>query len=383
MRQWSQDQPTTSGDLECSIFDVVWKAAARYYGTNHYRIGPNYERVLGMMTELASWLSPRPFGNPITETIRDHEPVVALEWLRESSDKFAGRKRILSEQTFLFDKLAGHMRDLSNRLDRETSELIDYGEFFRKLRDRFELGIYNLNYDTVATSTWPEVYCGFDRNGNFDPLRVTQRRDWGFIYHLHGSVHHCITGYPGRIVWRDDLNGSFTDRQVLVPDMAQDFRPVPLTTLIVGGPKLDQVLINPYQTFYSAFVKHVREADAFLIAGYGFGDPHVNRTLRNRFEGSDGNTVKPKVVVLDKSPHDNPQTAYRQSHDFWAYELARTLNTRFQVTQAHIDGELRVGSIIENGAFETDNSGRIGIWHGGFLEAFSEAEAITEWLRGG
>ena len=39
--------------------DVLWEASERYYGSNHYGIRPNYERVLGEMTSLASWLSPR------------------------------------------------------------------------------------------------------------------------------------------------------------------------------------------------------------------------------------------------------------------------------------------------------------------------------------
>ena len=222
--------------------DVLWEASERYYGSNHYGIRPNYERVLGEMTSLASWLSPRPFGNPIIEAIRGGSPVAALEWLHDPSDENTGRKLVLSQQTFLLEKLANYIRGLTKPIDSRSPPIPDYMNFLRTLQDCFDLGIYNLNYDTAARSAWPEAYCGFDRHVNFDPSGVTQRRKWDFVYHLHGSVRHCITAYPHRIGWKEDLDCEFTDKLEMAPDMAQDFRSVPLTTLIAGGFKLDQLL---------------------------------------------------------------------------------------------------------------------------------------------
>ena len=160
--------------------------------------------------------------------------------------------------------------------------------------------------------------------------------------------------------------------------MAQGFRPIPLTTLIAGGFKLDQLLADPYQTFYSTLVRHTQEADALLIAGYGFGDLHVNRALRNRFEGPDDKV--PRVVVLEKSPHEKLQTASLQSRDFWAYGLAHTLNDEFKITQAHLDRELTVASFVENGEFETSIKDRVAIWHGGIQEATSSVDKVDKWL---
>ena len=376
-REWTPEPPVGS---DCDVFNLLWEASECYYGSNHYNIRPNFERVLGEMTAIASWLSPSPFGNPIIEAINDGALVCGLRWLQNSSDEYSGRKLVLSQHTFLLEKLADYMRTLCRECETRLSAFSGYTEFIRRLRDRFDLGIYNLNYDTIARITWPEAYCGFDCYGTFEPSIISQRPHWGFIYHLHGSVHHCITEFPHRIAWKDNLGDRFVNRLETAPDMAQEFRPTPLTTLVAGGFKQDQLLADPYQTLYSALVRHAQEADAVLIAGYGFGDLHVNRALQNRFERSDDAVQIPQVVVLEKSPNDKLQTASLQSHDYWAYQLTHTLNVRFRITKAHLNRELKVASFVESEQFETDINNRVAIWHGGFQEAITASERICNWM---
>lgn len=378
-QKWATDRPA---DAVSDVFNILWAIAEDYYGSNRYKIRLDYERILGEMTAVASWLSPRPFGNSIIEAVSGCAPFSALEWLRDPSDEFAGRKHVLSQQAFLFEKLADHMRDRSKRLDSHSPEFYDYMNLFGKLRRHFEIGIYNLNYDSVARTTWPDAYCGFDDHGNFDSLGVTQRCDWGFIYHPHGSVHHSIRNYPPRIEWQNDLDGEFIDRHDSGIDMAQDFQSVPLTTLISGGNKLYQLLADPYQTFYAAFVRHVQEADAFLIAGYGFGDPHVNRVLRNRFERFDnGHISRPPVVILDKSVPQRYRTARLEINEFWSRAVKQTLVTTFSDDSGWpSDDERNVSDYIERGELEIDKGNRVAIWHGGFLEALPAVNEVTEWL---
>lgn len=286
----------------------------------------------------------------------------------------------MNQHAFLLGKLTHHMRDLSIEIDTRPLAISDYAGFFGGLRDRFDLGVYNLNYDTVALSAWPDAYRGFDCYGSFEPSDVSQRRQWGFIYHLHGSVHHCIAEHAHRIDWKEDLASEFRDHRETAPDMAQDFRPAPLTSLIAGGFKLDQLLADPFHTFHSSLVRHAQEADALLIVGYGFGDLHVNRCLRNRFDGPDDEAPYPKAVILEKSPLGRLQTASLQVNDYWAYQLTHTFNTRFPVTEAHHKRELTVAPFIESGEFETDNHDRVAIWHGGFREVLSRVDKISEWL---
>ena len=162
--------------------------------------------------------------------------------------------------------------------------------------------------------------------------------------------------------------------------MAQDFRPVPLTTLIAGGFKLDQLLADPFQTFYSSLVRHAQQADALLIAGYGFGDLHVNRSLRNAVDRPDHDLPLPRTAILDWSPREKLQTASLQSHDYWAYQLTHTFDTKFNMTKGHVERRLTVAPFIDNADFEIDIRDRVAIWHGGFREAFSCVEKIGDWL---
>ena len=379
-REWADEKSVIP---ENNVFNVLWEASEHHYNQNSYSIGPNYERVLGDMTMLASWLSPRPFGMPLSEALKDKRSVDQLNWLLDDSDEYAARKRVQEQHTFLLDKLAGHMRKRSRALDHTSAEFLCYQMFFDKLRDRFHVGIYNLNYDTVAGTAWDEAYNGFDRWGRFDPLCVSRRQDWNFIYHLHGSVHHSISDPVASpwIIWKKDLADEFSDCGIPQNDMAQGFRSIPLTTLLAGGFKLDQLLADPYQTFYSTLVRHVHETDAILVIGYGFGDPHVNGVLRNRFvkrPDHDGRP-QPQVVVLEKTSRERWRTARRQINEFWSWELTHTFNTGFSDgSERPSDDRRTVGEFIDNENFEKDVRDGVAIWHGGFPEAFSAVDRIVD-----
>ena len=79
MKIWSRKYQTSRPDQrEIDIFKELWDTVKRYYGTNHYDIRPNYEMVLGEMTALAGWVSPVPFGNPLTEGVKDSSVTASL-----------------------------------------------------------------------------------------------------------------------------------------------------------------------------------------------------------------------------------------------------------------------------------------------------------------
>ena len=106
-------------------------------------------------------------------------------------------------------------------VDPASEPMGKFGSILGRLRQDFEVGIYNLNYDTVAASTWPEAFLGFDEAGCFRAGSMHQRRDWGFIYHLHGSVHHSLSGpFGDRIEWRGDCPGLLKTAIKLAPPMS-------------------------------------------------------------------------------------------------------------------------------------------------------------------
>ena len=378
--EWALEPPCdTLGD----VFSVLWKVTSDYYDSNHYCIGPNYERILGTMTTLAHWLSAPPFGTPLTGVVKNGKPISDLEWLLSCSNEHAARIRVLDQYNFLFGHLASYMRERSKELDSTLITFSRYKSILEKLRENFDLGIYNLNYDTVASTAWPEAFNGFDNQGFFEPLSVSQRPEWGFIYHIHGSVHYCISDPVVRpwIVWRDDLKSHYSVCGVPQSDMAQNFRPIPLTTLITGGFKQEQILAEPYQTFYSTLVRHVHEANAILIVGYGFGDAHMNQVLSNRFQLPDEYSPYPKVVVLEKSREDRYRTAHLESHEYRSCEMTHVLNTSFASPGKPSPKEYRtVKELIQDGHFERDGQNRVALWHGGFPEALCAVDEIIDFL---
>lgn len=190
MKAWSQEwKPTTGlvGDAGTGVFNELWKIVEEYYQSNHYGIGANYERVLGEMTALASWLTPSPFGNALRAAVQDGAPVSAFALPPEGTEKNSYRNLIVEQQGFILGKLAEYMRECSRSLDTKSSPFAAYRNIFLRLREQFDLGIYNLNYDNVARSAWPEAFSGFNR-GVFEPKCIGLRNEWAFKQHLNRQL---------------------------------------------------------------------------------------------------------------------------------------------------------------------------------------------------
>ncbi|CAN5234593.1 hypothetical protein BH10PSE4_BH10PSE4_34130 [soil metagenome] len=212
--------------------------------------------------------------------------------------------------------------------------------------------------------------------------RVHGKQDWGFVYHLHGSVHHTLADPLGaRIAWRDDLGGDFNDSyQSILGDERSEGRTFPKSTLIAGGLKLDQLLVEPFHSLHAALIRHAHMADAIIVGGYGFADVHVNRALRNRLEGL-ASPERPPVMVLDWA---RPQTlAMAGRMDAWSRDLCRSLvvpNSFFRAPNQ--DGWPEPETLARSGGIEVSRPHRTAIWHGGFLEAADHVDRIVGWLSG-
>lgn len=116
----------------------------------------------------------------------------------------------------------------------------EYETLFSGLRKRFDLGVFNLNYDNAALTALLGAFAGFDSNGWFSAAEVHERTTWDFVYHLHGSVHHKLEQpFGNRIDWFAELDGTFFDGHVgNSTDARSDNRAFPKTSLIAGGFKL-------------------------------------------------------------------------------------------------------------------------------------------------
>jgi hypothetical protein len=170
-----------------------------------------------------------------------------------------------------------------------------------------------------------------------------------------------------QVIWQEDLSGDFIVSEHLKSDMASEFRPIVPATLVAGGFKLDQLLADPAQSFHASLVRHIHEADAFLIIGYGFGDIHVNRALRSRFELFPNRQSQcPPAVVITKSRKDDPSVECRQAYDFWARELKASLRCAFFNNQRLKVNAMTAAPFLEGGIFEKALNDRVAVCHEGF-----------------
>ena len=375
MRSWSQEW---SAELNHAIlkhedyFEKLWTAAETYYG----RVKPgrdrptlNFERVLGDLVALAHWMKPPPHGNTLREITCDSAVPPHLTF---PDGPFGAFSILMNQLASLLARLAAHMRALSRAPLKPA-----YEEIFRALQGAFDLGVYSLNYDNLALRACPTAFTGFAPNGRFDPRGVHGRNDWNFVYHLHGSVHYSLVG--GEIRWRDDLGVEFDDGH---PGQSAaegaEGRSFPKTTLIAGGFKLDQLLTEPFHSSHAALVRHVYEADALLVAGYGFGDLHVNRALARRVR-SPGRT--PRVAVLSHAGPGEDPMAFR--NDLWSWSLHKTFGggaDSYREPGHH--SPPHVADLVAHDAFEVSTSAGVAIWHGGFLAAGRRIDAVVRWLQG-
>jgi hypothetical protein len=370
--EWSREHALDN------YYRKTWAAVEAYYaaGPSSIRPTPNFEKVLGEMIGLAHWMEPSPLGNALRQLISPHGQPLGMSF---GSGAYAATVSVTDQVTYLLKKLAGHMRALCD-FARITAEngFPQYKALFDGIRTAFDVGVFNLNYDTALLTAWPEAFTGFDGSGRFDARAVHQRTDWGFGYHLHGSVHHSLVHpFGDDVLWQENLSATFFDgHQGNATDRRSDNRPFPKPSLIAGGFKLDQLLVEPFQSFYAALIRRMYEADAILIGGYGFGDVHVNRALLNRMRQPG---QRPPALILTYSRNTDPME-FRD--DEWGRNVNISLHAPSGFSEPGHASPPDVAELAARDGFEVSSFHKVAIWHGGFVEAVRRLNAWVPWLAG-
>lgn len=385
--EWMNSDPALP-DAD-NYFEKLWRGAETYYRSNSPSFGmrPNFEKILGDMVALANWMQPAPFGNTLRQIVcSDRTPPDVHFPFPEGSAPYGAYIIINSQLGYLLKRLAEHFRARSRALDQNTQAFARYRHLIAALRKTFDVGIYNLNYDNVALAAWPDAFTGFADNGRFDTGAVHRRHEWGFSYHLHGSVHHTLNGpFVEAIQWQHDLNAPFRDGdEGQATNTLSEQKSFPRATFIAGGFKLDQLLIEPFHSFYASLVRHVYEADAILIGGYGFGETHVNRALQNRLErdAARGLIDRPPVMILTRSSDSERHMDSRQ--DMWSMEMRRSLcASGFQSKTIGPFDPTKAANLVPGNAFEFSSAHRVALWHGGFVESADHVDRVVSWLSKG
>jgi len=281
----------------------------------------------------------------------------------------------------LMDKLVDRfIDDCAAASTAKAAGIAELGRFLAALQDKFEIGIITLNYDNLFTQALPGLHTGFDEKGKFDPMSVLARTDWKFIYHLHGSVHFAMTGNSRDlhgITWvATPSKGPAVHATGRNTQRSMEGTTYSMSPFVAGYGKTQQILRQPFRTYFAQVNRLVHEADSLLFLGYGFGDLHLNAAfseVRDR--------QRPIVVVDWADDHQDPLSLRR---DTWSHNLFETLPGDVgAMSSAGRSAPADLPSLRAARELEVSNNPMypLAVWYNGMLEACRCPQTILKHLR--
>ncbi|GEL11727.1 SIR2-like domain-containing protein [Flavobacterium glycines] len=386
---WASENYSLNSHESGNLYRWVKEEVEKYYLTqgNSQTLEQNFESILYIIQFLSS------MSNTLHRDYKNDKGLKAFFKIKEFPEiKRYFEKTVMPDaddfkqlQSYLVDKLLHHIRKKCRELElNKGSELSKVRAFFEILKEEFEIGFINLNYDNVILKTLPDLFTGFDVDtGKFDKNQF-YHDNWNFCYHIHGSVHFTMNGKGVKmheITWNNSLDMNFEDRSsqrnVNYTSEGNYFLN---STIITGLDKSNQILREPFRQYYMKIDKLIHDSDAILFIGYGFSDLHLNQLFpSHRMES----TKKRQVVVIDYFP-DETEAMYKRP-DSWSYRLFETIPFN--------GDEMGNGSIClppdtiidykKNNSFEFSRNKKypLSIWYNGFLAACDNAEIIKEELK--
>jgi hypothetical protein len=186
--------------------------------------------------------------------------------------------------------------------------------FIGKLEDKFQLGVFTLNYDDVVDGARDSWFDGFTRpveqspggrvwsaNG-FDARYFNNWREASepLLVHLHGSVRFgYLRGEFGTGKYSDSQAAQDSVEGTRAGDNYSAGQIISASPIISGLSKSVKLLHNPepFGYYYRAFIDHILDCERLLVVGYGARDDHINVWL-DQF--SRNHADKQKVVWICK-----------------------------------------------------------------------------------
>ena len=154
-------------------------------------------------------------------------------------------------------------------------------EFIDDLSTAGSFKIYSTNYDRnipqIVTGKFHEGFSGSRKDiEGYSPNDVLRGQPFCH-YNLHGSTYYKNDFRKGLIITDENqLNfGGYSSRR------DQESRVMLNEEIITGLNKASGILRSPFSEFYHRFYQDCLESDLIVIAGYSFGDMHINNALRS------------------------------------------------------------------------------------------------------
>ncbi|UGQ34317.1 SIR2 family protein [Janthinobacterium sp. PLB04] len=370
-----------TNDPSSNLYRYCRDAIAQYYVQNPksgLRKSVNFEEVLYQLNLIAAYHTDKNFSHGSNALLKP-VPLPDVDHFGRSTQVDAGLLRSISSTAI--DTIVNEFIDKCKQATTQKSaEIAALTKFLDDLSNSFDIGILTLNYDNIFTQARPNLYTGFDRKtGSFDAHGVMTRTQWEFIYHMHGSMHFEMQGSSSdmhAISWtRTPATSHVTSSNGRNTQSSMEGTDFPTSTIIAGYGKTQQMMRQPFRTFYAQANRLVHEADSLLFLGYGFGDLHMNALfseVRNR---------QLPTVLVDYANNLQDPLPFRM--DDWSYNMLRTLqiNTHKMSAPGHTAAadiaDLKARKELE---MSTDPQVRFAVWYDGMAAATQYSQKILHHL---
>ena len=173
--RWSDDWASKRG--LANHYRALKEAIEKYYSKGWARPKPtlNFEKVLGDMIALSHWMTPAPFGDTLRQVACEGAAPPNLTFrsapLFDLPAPYTATVEVTDQRTYLLIEIARHFRALCVNIDPLSDAQRKYRAFADDLTAAFDVGVYNLNYDTLAKSAWPLTFTGSTTKANSTPPR--------------------------------------------------------------------------------------------------------------------------------------------------------------------------------------------------------------------
>jgi len=383
---WANDLFKLENNPKSNLYEWIKEKYNNYFkDRNLINNGDNFENYLYIMSLLESALSKSDhwlyFSNRLKTFIKEFEELPSIETFGNKF-KIAESHDFHFLQSYLIDKLIEHFRVLCKGLEhlyQDEQNLLKY--FYKELQDEFDIGVFNLNYDNVIIRNIPKLNTGFSNDTNQLERESLHSSDWGFCYHVHGSVHFDMIGGKDntqmhKVNWNPDLSSQFSQNSSgRNSNYTSEGTNSLMSSIIAGLGKTNQILREPFIQYYMTLDRRIYEADAILFIGYGFSDIHFNSLFE--FIRFDENKTR-KVVILDYADYDAP--AFQERNDSWKNGISQTVPFNHYEIERPLCFD--VNDFKKNESFEKNSNHEhpISIWYNGFLEACKNPKLIIKEL---
>lgn len=209
-------------------------------------------------------------------------------------------------------------------------------KFLSELNKKYKLRLFSLNYDDIPVGSGINFYTGFEKNIE-GPQQFNPEYPWPHqidsFCQLHGSVLFGIKDLDiCRFSKRTDARKNWPS--AASPEQAQDGFHFSTSPMITGLRKADEILLRPYGTYMHVLRDDLLRCSRWIIAGYSFGDPHINETLRqaaSNWERS-SDSDKLKIVLINHhtfEEYDGFERCAQEETPLWS-KLHKLLSTSFE-----------------------------------------------------